>query len=116
MKGSSQMNSEVLGKKIDLGLSILLDPIKNFFHSPYERRIVRYTRYYKHKSVKKHVILYEAFYGRGMLCGPYALFQELMKNPKYKKYHHVWVLDSMSNHPDLISKYKHTNVSFVEYG
>lgn len=116
MKGSSHMNSEVLGKKINLGMSILLDPIKNFFYSPYERRIVRYARYYKHKSVKKHVILYEAFYGRGMLCGPYALFQELIKNPKYKKYHHVWVLDSMSNHPDLISKYKHTNVSFVEYG
>lgn len=110
------MNSEIIGKKIGLALSVFIDPLRNYCASPMKRRNVRYARYYKHKSVKKKVILYEAFYGRGMLCGPYALFQELMKHPVYRKYRHIWVLDDLNQHSDLIQKYKHSNVSFVTYG
>lgn len=106
----------MIGKKIDLGLSVLFDPIRNYIAFPIRRRAVRYARSYKHKSVKKKVILYEAFYGRGMLCGPYALFQELIKHPVYRKYRHVWVLDDPSRHSDLIQKYKHSRVSFVAHG
>lgn len=110
------MNSEIIGKKINLGLSILLDPIKEYIASSIKRRDVRYARYYKHKSVKRRVILYEAFYGRGMLCGPNALFQELIQHPKYRKYRHIWVLDDLNSHPELIEKYKHKKVTFVQYG
>lgn len=110
------MNSEIIGKKINLGLSILLDPIKEYIASSMKRRDVRYARYYKHKSVKKRVILYEAFYGRGMLCGPNALFQELIRHPQFSKYRHIWVLDDLESHTDLIEKYKHKKVSFVQYG
>lgn len=109
------MNSEIIGKKIDLALSVLIDPLRNYFASPMKRRNVRYARYYKRKSVKKKVILYESFYGRGMLCGPYALFQELIKHPVYRKYRHIWVLDDLNQHSDLIQKYKHSNVSFVTH-
>lgn len=110
------MSSEILGNKINLGLSILFDPFKEYIASPFRKRNARYARYYKHTRVRKNVILYEAFYGRGMLCGPYALFQELIRHPKYKKYHHVWVLDDLSAHSDLIQKYRHSKVSFVEFG
>lgn len=110
------MNSEIIGRKIDLGLSIVFDPLRKYISSPAKRRNVRYARYYKHRSVKKKVILYEAFYGRGMLCGPYALFQELMRHPVYCRYHHVWVLDDLSRHADLIRQYKHSRVSFVAHG
>lgn len=110
------MNSEIIGKKIDLGLSILFDPFREYIVSPVKRRKVRYARYFKHKRVKKKVILYEAFYGRGMLCGPYALFQELMRHPVYSKYHHVWALDDPDKHQELIRTYKQRNVSFVQHG
>lgn len=111
------MNTEILGKKISLGFSIIFDPILNYIKLPNIRRNTRYARYYKHLPIKKNTILYESFYGRGLLCGPYALFQELIQNPKYSKYHHVWVLDDLDNHTKLIRKYKdrYSNVSFVAY-
>ncbi len=112
------MNTEILGNKISLGISILLDPFIKYMTSPAERRNTRYTRYYKHCSVKRNTILYEAFYGRGLLCGPFALFQELVHNARYSKFRHVWVLDDLENHRELIQKYKglYKNVSFVQFG
>lgn len=98
--------------------SFVTRPIKSYFSYDYIKRNSRYAKYYKYLSIKKNVILYESFYGRGLLCGPYALFSELIKHPVYGKYKHVWVLDDMDNHRDLIKKYKrkYSNVSFVEFG
>lgn len=117
-KDRDTMNTEVLGNKINLGFSILFDPMKKYLTSPQERRNTRYARYFKHKKVNKNVILYESFYGRGMLCGPLALFQELIQHPRYKKYRHVWVLDDLVEHRERIQKYKrmYPNVSFVQFG
>lgn len=79
-------------------------------------RRTRYAYYYKYIPVSRKTILYESFYGRGMLCGPYAIFLELLDEPKYSKYQHVWVLDKLENHAELIREYdRHRNVRFVEY-
>lgn len=117
-KDRDTMDTGILGNKINLGLSILFDPMKKYLTSAKERRNTRYARYYKHKNVKKKVILYESFYGRGMLCGPFALFQELIRHPRYGKYRHVWVLDDLAEHQERIQKYKqmYSNVSFVQFG
>ena len=62
------------------------------------------------------MVLYEAFYGRGLLCGPYALFDELINNPEYSHLKHIWVLDSFDYHAQTINKYKKFhNVIFVEF-
>lgn len=76
----------------------------------------RYAYYYKYIPVSSRVILYEAFFGRGMLCNPYAIFLELLNDPRYAKYQHVWVLDRLENHTELIREYgNHKNVKFVAY-
>lgn len=111
------MDTAILKKKIKLAYSFLSKPFKIYLTSPYRRKIVRYNRYYKHLPIKKHTILYESFYGRGMLCCPYALFKELIRHPKYKNYHHVWVLDDLDGHADLIREYRNTplKISFVQH-
>lgn len=80
------------------------------------RRNSRYTRYYEHMRIKEHVILYESFFGRGMLCGPYALYMQLINDPEYKEYKHIWVLDDLKKHERLLEQYKESKTTkFVEY-
>lgn len=80
------------------------------------RQRVRYARYYKNEKVNERIVLYESFYGRGMLCNPYAIFLELLDDPKYKELIHVWVLDDPENHQELCSLYKNRkNVKFVKF-
>lgn len=92
-------------------------PFEFYLKSKYRRRAAAYARYYNQCHVHKHTVLYEAFYGRGMLCNPYAIFNALFHDPKYKNFKHIWVLDDLSAHQDLIEKYrKNRNVRFVQYG
>lgn len=104
--------------KLGKGWKLTVNPIKSYLKSPTERRNCRYAKYYKHSCIKKKVILYESFYGRGMLCGPYALFQALIKDERYRNFHHVWVLDELELHTDLMKKWKskYSNISFIQYG
>ncbi len=70
---------------------------------------------YKHHRLKKNVILYEAFFGRGMLCGPYALFLEALEDPRLSKCTHVWVIDSEEDLKVYQEEYKDKkNVRFVK--
>lgn len=100
------------GKRVVHQLQLLFEILQN--HSLGKR--TRYAYYYKYLHVNKRIVMYEAFFGRGMLCNPYAIFLELLNDPKYSKYEHVWVLDALGNHTELIQEYaKCKNVKFVEY-
>ena len=75
----------------------------------------RFAHYYKHCKVRDNVVLYESFYGKGMLCNPYAIFLELIDDPEFKDFKHVWVLQDLKQDPFLTGKYKDTpNVIFVK--
>ena len=90
--------------------------LSNILNNRYLGRRTLYAYYYKYVPVSRKTVLYEAFSGRGMLCNPYAIFLELFHNPKYSRYRHVWVLDQLENHAELIQEYrKYRNVKFVEY-
>ena len=76
----------------------------------------RFAYYYKNCKVRDNVVLYESFYGKGMLCNPYAIFLELINNPEFKHFKHIWVLKEMDQDPILLEKYKgNKNVIFVKY-
>lgn len=62
--------------------------------------------------IKKNTILYESFWGRGMIDNPYALFLYLLDDEKYQ---HVWVLNDLNYYPCIKKFEKYNNVSFVEY-
>lgn len=77
----------------------------------------RYAFYYEHSRIQENVVLYEAYFGKGMLCNPYAIFQELIKDPKYRKLKHVWVLKNLDGDKLLTERYADcNNVEFVQYG
>lgn len=90
-------------------------PTRAYIKYGTERRKMRYTRYYKTLPLDQKMILYESFFGRGMLDNPYAIFLYLIKqDPEVASYTHVWVLDNMEKHKDLISEWaSYTNVIFV---
>lgn len=98
--------------------------IAGFFIKPILDRVrlktlrsrTRYAYYYKYCRVEDTTILYESFFGRGLVCNPYALFRELFNNPKYKNYKHVWVLDNLKEHLHEVEEYKkYKNVKFIQY-
>ncbi len=81
------------------------------------RKRTRYAYYYKFCKVRSNMVLYESFYGKGMLCNPYAIFQELMRDPEFKNFIHVWVLKDPGADKLLLERYRgQKNVVFVTYG
>lgn len=71
-----------------------------------------YAKYYEKCRIEDNVILYESFYGKGMTCGPKAIFNELLAD---KKYIHVWVYDNKEEWRDNFEKYDlKGNVKFVK--
>lgn len=65
--------------------------------------------------VRDHVVVYEAFGGRGMHCHPEAVFRELLAAEDLLHLEHVWVLDDLKRHPDLLREWgSHPRVRFVE--
>ena len=102
--------------KIKRAAGFLCKPFLERLHSGYKRCCTRYTRYYKYSKINQNTVLYEAFFGRGMLCNPYAIFRELIENPNYAHLKHIWVLDDPKNHAPLLAEYAgHRNVKFVKY-
>lgn len=94
----------------------LVKPLFQHADAAWKRRNAFYIRCRRRHAIRKNTILYEAFYGRGLLDSPYALFLALTQNPAYKHYRHIWVLDDLQNHKDLIRRYAHlSNVSFVQF-
>lgn len=101
---------------MEKGLVFFIKTIEKYFEVPTARRRARYARYYKHKRVNGRIILYEAFGGRGLLDSPYALFVQLLDDPRQKKALHYWVLDDLAGHKQTIDAYKgRSNVRFVQH-
>lgn len=85
-------------------------------YNQYEEMRTRYAEFLEQEPVKEDHILYEAFSGRGMTCGPYAIFKYLMSKRKYRKYVHVWVIEDLEDNREIIQHYEsYQNVMFVEY-
>ena len=53
----------------------------------------KYAKYYKNLLIEDKVILYDSYFGRGMICNPFGIFLELLNNDDFKDYTHVWVID-----------------------
>ena len=75
------------------------------------KRRGKYAKYYKNLLIDDKVILYDSYFGRGMICNPYALFLELINNEDFKDYTHVWVIeDRYGNEPIMKQFQNHKNV------
>lgn len=93
----------------------LYRPFNKWINSADFRKRARYAKFYNKKGLKNNIVLYESFFGRGMICNPYAIFLQLLQNPAYKRLKHVWVLDNIENHSVLLEEYSgYSNVIFVQ--
>ena len=74
--------------------------------------------------IKNNYILYESFFGRGMVCAPYAMFLSILNMDCFNDYIHVWSIsnkdelarlqDEYSNHENVIFVLRSSN-EYVEY-
>lgn len=85
------------------------------YYNAYKMRVDYATVREKYK-VEDNVILYESYFGRGLVCGPYALFKYMKNDERFKGFKHVWVLDELEQHELEINEYKDdSSVIFVEF-
>ena len=78
---------------------------------------VKFAEAYKRQKVNENKILYESYWGRGMIDNPYAIFLELMSRDKYQKFTHIWVLDDFEKNGPVLQKYQNNpQVQFVLFG
>ena len=79
------------------------------------RRRTKYARYYKHCKVNPNIIVYDSYFGRGLVCNPYAIFLELVNNEEFADYTHVWILEDLcDNEIPLIPYRDNKNVLIIQ--
>ncbi len=67
------------------------------------------------RPLENNRVLYESFNGNGVLCNPEALFRAVLAQPDLQHLHHVWVLDALDKHPEVVAEFtEDPRVSFVE--
>ena len=75
-----------------------------FMNQTENRRLsMKYAQMYKTKKINEKAVLYESYWGRGMIDNPYALFVELYGRDEFKDFTHIWVLDDFENNQGWIS-------------
>ncbi|MFV0634390.1 CDP-glycerol glycerophosphotransferase family protein [Demequina sp.] len=61
-------------------------------------------------------VLYESYYGAGVLCSPEAIFREVVDAPDLAHLHHVWVLRDKDVAPRTVAEFAlHPRVRFITY-
>ncbi|NYT79831.1 CDP-glycerol glycerophosphotransferase family protein [Alcaligenaceae bacterium] len=53
---------------------------------------MEYTEFLETLPIKKKTILYESFLGSSLGCNPYAIYRELLDNPAFNDFTHIWVV------------------------
>jgi CDP-glycerol glycerophosphotransferase len=74
----------------------------------------RYARWMS-EPVAQRSVLYESFFGNGMLDHPEAIFRYLLDQPDMADLEHIWVLDDAFAHTEVREEFAdHPNVRFVD--
>ncbi len=81
----------------------------------YQILLTQYADFYQ-KPVLDNTILYESFWGRGLVDNPYAIFLELLERQEFSNFRHIWVIDDFEDNQPIIDAYKgRSNIVFVQY-
>lgn len=68
----------------------------------------------KNNTIDDKMILYEAFYGRGITCNPGALFRYLVKDSRFSDFTHVIVLEESDLREKIMAEFEgNDKVKFV---
>lgn len=109
-----KQSTKKLLNQIKRKYNFISEPLIAKGRSPYIAKVTKYANYYKNNKVKSNYILYQSRDGKSMTDSPYAVFLHLLNSEKYKRYNHVWVVDSPQKKLEFEEKYKNeNNVKFV---
>ncbi len=77
-----------------------------------------YAWYFKYARIREKTVLYQAYRNNIMGGNPYGIFCELMGDPEYKDYTHIWVYKNEENlEDDTFQKFsEYPNVIYVKNG
>ena len=83
--------------------------------NPYLQYAAAYYKARKRYNVEDNIVFYEAYFGRGLMCNPMAIFQQLLGDERYAGLVHVWNVESTPFNETIKERYKqYSNVVFVE--
>lgn len=71
--------------------------------------------FWRSRPIRQDTVIYEAFFGKGMVCNPEAIFRELLAAPDLKQLRHVWVLSDLGEYRDAVREFTgNPNVLFIK--
>lgn len=80
-----------------------------------QQRAARYATIRKSARIDEKAILYESYWGRGIIDNPYAIFRRLLEDPAYSDYTHYWCIDDFEDCAASMAWFaSYDNVVFVE--
>jgi CDP-glycerol glycerophosphotransferase len=72
--------------------------------------------FWRSRPVEPNTVMYESFFGNGMLCNPEAIFRELLASPDMGHLRHIWVLRDLDEFASTVAEFAgDSRVSFVAY-
>lgn len=76
-------------------------------------------RYYRRHClplpVEDKLVIFEAFLGRSYACSPKAIYEAMVRDPKYDDYQFIWVFRNVKKKKKLLDKERTTVVKYKSY-
>lgn len=92
VKGSIKKLAEHLGKRDESFRGAYRRYLKR-------RRVAQYSQYCEENPVEPKVIMFESYMGRAYACSPKALYQEMLRDPRFAGYEFIWVFRANRSRP-----------------
>ncbi|MCR5691916.1 MAG: CDP-glycerol glycerophosphotransferase family protein [Eubacterium sp.] len=111
------MIDEKIANKIQTSEAMRRNELQRVYDSSLaKQRSAAFIEAYNTMPLEENKVLYESFYGRGMVCNPNGLFHSFLERPDFSAYKHVWVIEDFESNEEIMKEYSQMeNVSFVEY-
>lgn len=106
------MNFKRIKKIAKRKIRFIIDPLKEYLSNKRVRIRAKYSQYVS-LPIKEKTVLYEAYHGRSISGNCYAIFLKLVQDKDFKDYHHVWVINDISDPMVEELKRNYQNVSFT---
>ncbi|MBU8737929.1 glycosyltransferase [Bacillus licheniformis] len=106
------MNFKRIKKIAKRKVRFIIDPLKEYLSNKRVRIRAKYSKYIS-LPIKEKTVLYEAYHGRSISGNCYAIFLKLVEDKDFKDFHHVWVINDISDPMVEELKKNYQNVSFT---
>ena len=99
-------------KAILIGLSKKSSLFKTFLRVMLKTKNNIVRTLYVFNKVDEKLVIFESFMGRNYACSPRAIYEELLKDNKYKDYKFIWAFREPSKYKDTFSSDRTTVIKY----